>query len=743
MGNKISGQEYPLSKIFSKEFEYHIPSYQRPYAWTEDETGILFDDLYDFYLSNTDDNYFLGSIVLVKDEAKPYADVIDGQQRLTTVTILLATIANRFSGTQRDTLSKYICEPGNEFESIKPSPRLYLRERDREFFNKIQSLNIDDIITLDATTISSEPQQHIVLNCQALNRRIESTFGTEISKLSDFVQFLLQRCFIIAVSTPNQNSAFRVFSVMNSRGLDLLPIDLIKADVIGHLNEAEREAYTEKWEDLEDGISRADFNELFAHIRMVFAKSKAQSSLLDEYKTFVWPLYPDKKVFVDTILEPFAESYGIIKDNAYKSSGDNSTINNLLSWLSKVDFADWMPVAIKFMASQKSNAEYVKLFFEQLERLVSYLFITSKDVNTRIRRFSLILEEMDKRPGHSVTNPLLETLLSDAEKEELVETLNGDIYRMTAKRRNYILLRLNSFVSDGAVSINPKVFTIEHVLPQTVNPGSQWAQWWPSSAERLLWVHRLGNLVPLTRKINSSAQNYDFEEKKTKYFTTKSGTSSYPLTTQVLGHATWTQSVVVNRQKQLLNIFVSKWDLSTENVTSILDSIIYIEPKTEEHEPEEPEAKTSTLSDSVLVAEICKSGSRWKQVNFSKEIFSSYFGADDEGSGHDIVINNIRPSGEICDDENRKLVSVVSSNYRIELNCEETCKDYPKGPERPIVVFDKKSMYHFTYQVYMPDSDGYDIVLSFLKKIYIGKGEIKRQLTTISALHKDCPIVKV
>lgn len=65
--SNIKGGEYPLSKIFSSEFVYNIPSYQRPYSWTTDEAGILFDDLYDFYISeNSEENYFLGSIVLIK-----------------------------------------------------------------------------------------------------------------------------------------------------------------------------------------------------------------------------------------------------------------------------------------------------------------------------------------------------------------------------------------------------------------------------------------------------------------------------------------------------------------------------------------------------------------------------------------------------------------------------------------------------------------------------------------------------
>lgn len=94
VSSKITGKEYPLSKIFSSDFEYHIPGYQRPYAWTEDETGDLFNDLYGFFQTENTENFFLGSIVLIKDEQDRYADVIDGQQRLTTLSILFAVLAN-------------------------------------------------------------------------------------------------------------------------------------------------------------------------------------------------------------------------------------------------------------------------------------------------------------------------------------------------------------------------------------------------------------------------------------------------------------------------------------------------------------------------------------------------------------------------------------------------------------------------------------------------------------------------
>ncbi|NLA43632.1 DUF262 domain-containing protein, partial [Candidatus Saccharibacteria bacterium] len=113
MLKKITGAEFPLAKIFSSEFDYHIPAYQRPYAWTEEESGTLFDDLYDFFRTEDDDNYFLGSIVLIKEDNNPHSDVIDGQQRLTTLTILLAALASHFDGEVKDAFRGHLREPGN------------------------------------------------------------------------------------------------------------------------------------------------------------------------------------------------------------------------------------------------------------------------------------------------------------------------------------------------------------------------------------------------------------------------------------------------------------------------------------------------------------------------------------------------------------------------------------------------------------------------------------------------------
>ena len=196
MSNKIIGKEYPLAKIFSADFEYHIPGYQRPYAWTETEASVLFDDLYDFFQADTEGNYFLGSIVLIKSEGERRAEVIDGQQRLTTLSILFAAMSDRFTGEEYKARCKnYLQEEGNILEGISAQPRVFLRDRDQDFFSKyIQDVRLNNLNDLDPATMDTEAKRHIQANCAVLREKFKEYFNGD-DDLLKFSKVFLTRCF--------------------------------------------------------------------------------------------------------------------------------------------------------------------------------------------------------------------------------------------------------------------------------------------------------------------------------------------------------------------------------------------------------------------------------------------------------------------------------------------------------------------------------------------------------------------
>jgi Protein of unknown function (DUF1524) len=150
--------------------------------------------------------------------------------------------------------------------------------------------------------------------------------------------------------------------------------------------------------------------------------------------------------------------------------------------------------------------------------------------------------------------------LLETERQEFVRALDGDLYRQVPRGRLYVLLRLDSALSDGSAIYDYDVLSIEHVLPQTPPDGSEWCRWFPTQEARDKYVHRLGNLLLLSQRKNSSASNAPFADKKKAYFR-KGGVSPFPLTTQALDNTEWTEVVVLERQTQLLEKLKGLWRL--------------------------------------------------------------------------------------------------------------------------------------------------------------------------------------
>ena len=506
----IKGEAFYLKDVFSSTFQYSIPDYQRPYSWEEEHIKQLFDDLYEFYQRKTDESYFLGSIVVIKKDHQPQADVVDGQQRLTSLTILFATLANSLNGKYKDSIAKYLQQPEDLAESIPAQPRLILRKRDKDFFKKyIQELEVNKI---EALTIEhdckNDAQKNIVKNALVLLKSIPEKLKNE-EEVFDFFKFLIQKCCLVVVSTPNQKSAFRIFSVMNNRGLDLLPTDILKADLIGKIQNNQNE-YTQKWEDLEQELGRNRFNELFTHIRMIELKNKAQRSILEELQELVLPKITSISDFIDNELSSYASAFSALKNNNYQADSNQFEINQYIYWLNRVGFSEWLPVAILFLHQKPDSNQSIE-FFKYLEVLTSYLHLSAQDVNKRIERYALILKDLQNNPKHCSPN----LFLSDQEKQSFKELLDGNIYNgLTSVRRNYLILRLDAMISDGAAKYSNRsgLLTIEHVLPQTIDEESQWRQWWEKDEEgkdtqHQTWLHRLANLVPLNKSRNSAAYN--------------------------------------------------------------------------------------------------------------------------------------------------------------------------------------------------------------------------------------------
>jgi len=568
MSETIKATELTIGDIFNNSYRFEIPDYQRPYAWTIDDAGELLDDLLHATRDISDVTsvkdtppYFMGSIVVIKNGDDPLADVVDGQQRITTLTIILCALRDlTIDDNFKVQVHESVGVEANDFKGIKGHYRLAVRKRDRDFFqNNIQDREaLGQFVTQEFVDLP-DSRQRMFENAKHL-WEILSNLGEDKRKI--LASFISQRCYLVVVSTSDQESAYRIFTVMNDRGLDLSPTDILKAQIIGPMDEDDIDRYTRIWEDIEEGVGRDDFREIFSHIRMIHAKSKPRRTLQQEFQDNVLKQIKGDK-FINEVLMPYADAYEAITkkpNESYTAGTKTDSMNELLRHLNRLDNFDWIPPAMAFFKKHSRDANALLTFIQDLERLAYGLFLMRADINWRISRYAEVLRAIET--DHDLYNEDLSPLqLEYGEKNSILEALNGQIYDQNRISRvgKPLLLRLDSTWAGAGSAYNHPIITVEHVLPKNPAQNSEWEINFPEG-ERLEWTGKLANLVLLSRRKNSEASNYDFELKKQRYFQ-GDDVPTFPLTTQVLAESEWTPTVLRCRQEKLIARMKKVWRL--------------------------------------------------------------------------------------------------------------------------------------------------------------------------------------
>ncbi|MBF4625370.1 DUF262 domain-containing protein [Clavibacter sp. VKM Ac-2872] len=555
----LKAAEINLGKLFTDDYNFVIPEYQRPYTWGPEETMRLLSDLHGALERDADEPYFLGSVVLVKDVANPRSEVIDGQQRLTTLTLLISVLRDLVTNQSlRGDIHKFIEEPAVEWDDKAASPRLELRPRDAQFFREYVQVDgaTETLAGISDNLAVTDSQRSLRDNARALRTEL-ATWTQEGLQL--LYKMMAKRTFVVAVITPDLNSAYRIFSVMNARGLPLSPPDIFKSQVIGAIAEGERSHFANVWEKLEEDLGREEFGDLFLYIRVVMSQTRAVRGLLQEFPEQVLNAYlpDDGKGFIHDVLQPYALADSRLVAQNFTGEPRWRGVNAWLSRLSQLDNDDWRPVALWALREHGDEVEFLDQFLGKLERLAASMLLRRVYATPRAQRYMDLLKQLIA--GDGLASMAFE--LSPDEKAETLVRLGGEIY-LTPPVRKYVLLRLDSILADDpGASYDHSTITVEHVLPQHPDAESRWLADFDEDQSRY-WTHRLGNLLLLNRRKNSQAQNYDFQEKKRRYFASDRGVAVFALTTQVLDEGEWTPAVIGRRHEKLISVLSDAWRLA-------------------------------------------------------------------------------------------------------------------------------------------------------------------------------------
>ena len=392
MPHTLTAKEQSLGQIFGGDYVLTIPCYQRPYAWGKEQVQELLDDLL-YALAKAPEQlseaepYFLGSIVLIKSATRPDATVVDGQQRLTTLTLLLSAIRGLLNDAAiQSDITSHIYEKGCIAKGTQARYRLSLRERDRDFFRQYVQHEDGLLALIKLTNQLPDAQARIRTNTQIFMASFAKLNPAELVRLG---QFIITRCYLVVVATTNLVSAYQTFSVLDTRGLSLCATDILKNHVIGRITPDLRAIYSQKWEDQAANLGRDAFEELFRHIYMVFRKAKPRGNLLQA----LWidsGIAEHPLTFIDETLLPMAQAFSEISNADYVSQTHADQVNKHLRCLNQLEFKDWVPPALIFLVRYRNQPESTVKFFGRLERLANSMLESKYGVNERVERFSAL-----------------------------------------------------------------------------------------------------------------------------------------------------------------------------------------------------------------------------------------------------------------------------------------------------------------------------------------------------------------
>jgi uncharacterized protein with ParB-like and HNH nuclease domain len=540
----IDAVKKELKDLLSREFFYRVPEYQRPYSWDEEHFVDLIEDLLD---AKKDQEYFLGTIVVHKKEG--INDIVDGQQRLTTILILLACLRDLIEDENfKDSVQEKIIQKENVVDGIPQKVRIEVK--DREIFNEL-------IIPSGGTNTKRlseklpEPQWRYF--------KAIAVFKEHLGKLNqkalkEFTQFLSQNCIMIFLSTSTFDDAFKLFTIVNDRGKQLRRIDILKANNISPTlikSEPVRNSLSQKWEEQEKNLGGETFENVLFLMRLILVGEKPQNDLLVEFeeKVFKKGIIEKGEKFVDLVCE-YSQLYNdVFEDYNYF---DNSPFKHKLIGLmfimnNEFKSNEWKAPVLLYLKKFKLVDFEKFIFLIEMKFLEGWVSNQSKD--SRIVFFGNVIKFIN---ASSTTTEILESSILKYNIASITSGLDGDIYYKSFCR--YILSRLELLTTEHDVEKRLKAKSIEHILPQKPNSNSLWNRdFTPEQKE--LWTDRLANLVLLSKSKNSSAGNLDFQAKKMRYLQTR--VTDYPRSIQVLKYDNWTVQVLEKRQQESLNIILS------------------------------------------------------------------------------------------------------------------------------------------------------------------------------------------
>jgi uncharacterized protein with ParB-like and HNH nuclease domain len=566
---------------------YSIPQYQREYTWTKEHWETLFNDIYE-----NESHYFLGSIMSVAADTSPTSqeyEVIDGQQRMTTISLLFAAVVKKL-------IVKDISLSEDQEDELRDLKKRLIYKNKIRLVPQIQGNNRDDYnAVLNEIGICTSHKQPY-----AGNRKMFKAYNFFLDELGDVLSErssedsatvlfeILQKvldAIIVNIIVDNYSDAFMMFESLNNRGEPLSAIDLIKNTLLAQLGKSQDmsiDTYYQQWirfmkylgddYNVQERFFRQYYNAFTdRYVNIVHDKKATRSNLIDIYGKII---NNDANSFIKTMLDA-GRIYSHLICNQDQDDQDYVKLRKSLLDLSHIQGAPSYELLLYLLIEQKK----LSLDEEHLVSIINGLvkFFVRRNITNYPATYELpslfkgIIQGMDKKIGVEIIDIIVKTLISRSlPDDKLSEKLRGPMYQDNVGATRFILCYIEernmtkeTFQDLWKQEGKKYLWTIEHIFPEGENPPKHWvdmiAEGDIGKAKELLdsHAHKLGNLSITAFNSQLSARSFidkrDLKDKENKnqYIGYRNGIK---LNEDLIVKDSWTKEDIDERTDKIVNI---------------------------------------------------------------------------------------------------------------------------------------------------------------------------------------------
>lgn len=556
--NLLDTKTVNSNEVLGNGKKYIVPLYQRDYSWKEDNWEDLWSDI--LLVSESNSVHYMGAIVLQSKGNKTFS-IIDGQQRLTTITIIALACISKIKELANNNIDKEANEERAKLLSSKfigdkdPSSLTYfsklsLNENNNSFFQTYiltfrtpstqRNLKDSDKLLLNAYTFFQEKvKKHFEGN----------TKGEDIAKFLN--EIVAERLMFIQIIVENELRAYTVFETLNSRGVGLTVTDLLKNYLFSLVSEVDLPHIRSQWNRIVDTVGLDNFPIFLRHYWVSKNKLVRQEYLYKNIRANIQNT--DHLFYLLEELEKTAVCYIALNDSADELWRGNKEIKKHIKELEIFQVKQCLPILL---------IAYEKMFniFDKVLKIITVISFRSTVIGGY---HSGKLEEVYNKAAIKIANGEITTAqqlaaeikdlyLSDTDFRNDFSTKSLNT-RRNKKLIRYILFELENQISANAYDFEEHNATIEHILPE--NPSEAWEKQFAKNVMEN-YVFRIGNYTLLEAGKNRDIGNQTYSE-KVKIFET----SGFAMTNRI-SYLEWNANNLDKRQSDLAKIATSIWRVS-------------------------------------------------------------------------------------------------------------------------------------------------------------------------------------